>query len=137
MAEQLHIPGQGVPRAEYPSPPDVDPAEAVPVPETDLDEDAEKDEKGNVVWSNKPTFSDQLARFPLQCRHEGPTIETFDLSVPDDLKRLNALYARQLPITAPGVRLDPGLCDRQFTGKNWMVLVGYYTMQYKRLLIVK
>ena len=137
MAEQLHIPGQGVPRVAYPSTEDAE----EPVVDTkateDPDADADKDARGNVVWSNKPTFSDQFTRFPQQCRHEGPTVEIFDLSIAEDVERLNKLYARQLPMTAPGVRLDPALCDRQFTGKNWMVLVGYYTMQYKRLLLQK
>lgn len=135
MSEEIHNPGQGVARTQYPLPSDPSEVKVTPAPEPEADDVAEEhDAKGDPIWSPTPSFADQLARYPKTCKLTNLTIETFDCSKPAELEKLNALYARQLPKAAPSVVLEASLCDRKFNGRTFIFLVGYYTVVYKRLL---
>jgi len=91
--------------------------------------------EGSSVWSDTPTFSDQLFKYPLYCRL-GPVItKVFVLAVDTELNALNTLMTRTIPEAAPGIVVLPGgsLQWSEALG-SYVELVKYREVSYKRLI---
>lgn len=122
--------GQGVPRISLTEEPEEqDEDDAVPASEE------VKDDKGDSIWSDTPTFSDQLWRFPETCRMGAPITAMFKLKDDIEINRLNTLMARTIPEGAPDIAIIPGLPPQWSEEEGSFVeLVKYRKVQYKRLI---
>lgn len=93
--------------------------------------------KDEGEWCDYPTYDDQYSKYPQTTRSRGPHYTVFDLSDTASTLALNALMDKQYPDTAPRIVLAD--TTKQYSEKtdNWKVMVSYYTLQYRKLLLGK
>ena len=129
--ESLVSPGTGVPKMTPLS------VTGPPEEEEELVEAKPEEEKSgdDPVWSDKPTYADQLWRYPETCKF-GPVItDVFILKKEEDRTRLNELMTRTIPEAAPDIVIHAPLPTQWSESEGSFVeLVKYKKVHYKRLI---
>lgn len=87
-------------------------------------------------WQDEPTALDQYQNDKFAGTwKEGPiTTDTFDLSLPEEKRRLNQLTAETDPVQAPRVIVVAD--DRYFSHRSnsWIVFIQYRRVSYLKLI---
>ena len=83
-------------------------------------------------WQDKPTYADQLERYPEQCRSMGPFFKQFDAVEQEE--ELGTFMMKAMPREAPAIIVHA--TDKQFSTatESWKILVTYSKIQYRKLL---
>lgn len=115
--------GEGIKREEAPPVPEV---EEEPEPEAELNE------KGDPMWLETPSFSDQFRRYPKLCRVGPLQVDVFNIVIPEEKTRLNELYSKSVPMEAPGLIMSKP--ETQAYRGGWSILVSYRKVLYKKLI---
>lgn len=130
--ESLVSPGMGVPRAPL-SVTEVDAPEEDDTPEVAPPEEEKSGE--DPVWSDKPTYADQLWRHPETCKFGPVVTDVFVLKKEDDRVRLNELMTRAIPEAAPDIVItSPAPPQWSESEGSFVELVKYKKVHYKRLI---